>query len=183
MTIAEKNDITWLMASMGLSPCLNTGTIRPESDWGNSGCFGCWLTTDKVIHTVETDMVKLVVDIKSFGKNSDEIDKETMSFDELQLKQVGLNCVHALDGLHLHEIHVVLSKHEADQYIQVIDADNPPKHAFVVFINTNRTLMVAGGEVVEVTAGWICGGGGVEWDGVVVMVRGDGDDYIGDDVG
>ncbi|GJX31261.1 hypothetical protein Tco_0241116 [Tanacetum coccineum] len=43
--------------------------------------------------------------------------------------------------------------------------------------------MVAGGEVVEVTEGWICIGGGVEWDGVVVMVRGDGDDYIGDDVG
>ncbi|GKC87237.1 hypothetical protein Tco_1147886, partial [Tanacetum coccineum] len=62
-------------------------------------------------------------------------------------------------------------------------ADNPTKHAFVVFINTNRTLTVAGGEVVEVTSGWICGGGGIEWDGVVVMVRGDVDDYIGDDVG
>ncbi|GJV26499.1 retrovirus-related pol polyprotein from transposon TNT 1-94 [Tanacetum coccineum] len=62
-------------------------------------------------------------------------------------------------------------------------ADNPTKQAFVVFINTNRTLTVAGGKVVEVTAGWICGGAGVEWDGVVVMVRGDGDDYIGDDVG
>ncbi|GKG66877.1 hypothetical protein Tco_0716418, partial [Tanacetum coccineum] len=43
--------------------------------------------------------------------------------------------------------------------------------------------MVAGGEGVEVTTGWTCGGGGVEWDDVVVMVRGDGDDYIGDDVG
>ncbi|GJW07056.1 hypothetical protein Tco_1569479 [Tanacetum coccineum] len=25
------------MASMGSSPCLNTGTVRPESSWGNSG--------------------------------------------------------------------------------------------------------------------------------------------------
>ncbi|GJX02641.1 hypothetical protein Tco_0186554 [Tanacetum coccineum] len=83
-----------------------------------------WLSiveTDKMIHTVKTDMVKVVVEIKKFGKSSDEIDKETVSFDELQLKRADLSCVHALNELHLHEIHVVPSKHEADQYVQVIE--------------------------------------------------------------
>ncbi|GKB56284.1 hypothetical protein Tco_0912470, partial [Tanacetum coccineum] len=78
-------------------------------------CVPHIVETHKVIHTVETDMVKLVVDSESFGKSSDEIDKETVSFDELQLKQEDLSCVHALNKLHLHEISVVPSKHEADQ--------------------------------------------------------------------
>ncbi|GJW34465.1 hypothetical protein Tco_0054497 [Tanacetum coccineum] len=80
------------MASMGSSPYLNTGTVRPESSWENSDCCGCWLTvlmvywlsvveTDKVIHTVEIDIVKLVVEIESFGMSSDEFDKETGSSD------------------------------------------------------------------------------------------------------
>ncbi|GKE04118.1 hypothetical protein Tco_1396136 [Tanacetum coccineum] len=86
------------MASMGSSPCLNTGT------------------TDKVIHIVETDKVKLVVEIEIFGMSSDEFDKETRSFDGLQPKQADLSCVHALNELHLHEIRVVPNKHEADQY-------------------------------------------------------------------
>ncbi|GKE06225.1 hypothetical protein Tco_1398243 [Tanacetum coccineum] len=114
------------MASMGSSPCLNTGTVRPKSNWGNSGCCCCWLTvlmidclsiveTDKEIRTVETDTVKLVVEIESFGMSSDEFDKETGSSDGLQPKQEDLSCVHALNELHLHEIHVVPSKHEADQ--------------------------------------------------------------------
>ncbi|GKA27859.1 hypothetical protein Tco_0714027 [Tanacetum coccineum] len=71
--------------------------------------------TNKVIHTVETDIVKLVVEIKSFGMINDEIDKETGSSDGLQPKQVDLSYVHALNELHLHEIHVVPSTHEADQ--------------------------------------------------------------------
>ncbi|GJR71476.1 hypothetical protein Tco_0083841 [Tanacetum coccineum] len=71
--------------------------------------------TYKVIHTVETDMVKLVVEIECFGKSFDEFDKETGSSDGLQPKQADLSCVHALNKPHLHEIHVVLSKHEADQ--------------------------------------------------------------------
>ncbi|GKE04914.1 hypothetical protein Tco_1396932 [Tanacetum coccineum] len=58
--------------------------------------------TDKVIHSVKTDIVKLVVEIKSFGMSSDEFDKETGS--------------HALNELHLHEIRVAPNKHEADQY-------------------------------------------------------------------
>ncbi|GKG18453.1 hypothetical protein Tco_0372751, partial [Tanacetum coccineum] len=69
--------------------------------------------TDKVIYTVETgkfwkDIVKLVVEIKSFGMSSDEFDKETGSSDGFQTKQANLSCVHALNELYLHEIHVVL---------------------------------------------------------------------------
>ncbi|GKG20112.1 hypothetical protein Tco_0379913, partial [Tanacetum coccineum] len=71
--------------------------------------------TKKVIHTVVTDIVKLVVEIESFGMSSDEFDKETGSSDGLQPKQADLNCVHALNELYLHEIRVILSKHEADQ--------------------------------------------------------------------
>ncbi|GJZ53334.1 hypothetical protein Tco_0608219 [Tanacetum coccineum] len=72
--------------------------------------------TDKMIHTVETDIVKLMVEIDSFGMSVDEFDKETVSSDGLQPKQADLSCVHALNELHLHEIRVVPSKHEADQY-------------------------------------------------------------------
>ncbi|GJT21782.1 hypothetical protein Tco_0891719 [Tanacetum coccineum] len=72
--------------------------------------------TDKVIHTVETDIVKLVVEIESYGMSSDEFDKETGSSDGLQPKQADLSCVHALNELYLHEIRVVPNKHEADQY-------------------------------------------------------------------
>nr|GEZ44836.1 hypothetical protein [Tanacetum cinerariifolium]GEZ44847.1 hypothetical protein [Tanacetum cinerariifolium] len=78
-----------------------------------------WLSiveTDKVIHTVETDIVKLVVEIESFGMSFDEFNKEIGSFDGFQPKQAYLSCVHALSKLHLHEIRVVPSKHEADQY-------------------------------------------------------------------
>ncbi|GKD31345.1 hypothetical protein Tco_1242123 [Tanacetum coccineum] len=69
--------------------------------------------TDKVNHTVETDMMKLVVEIECFGVNFNEFDKEIRSSDELQPKQVGLNYVYALNKPHLHEIHVVPNKHEA----------------------------------------------------------------------
>ncbi|GJX08572.1 hypothetical protein Tco_0196504 [Tanacetum coccineum] len=70
--------------------------------------------TDKVIHTMDTNIVKLVVEIESLGMSSDEFDKG--SSDGLQPKQAELSCVHALNKLHLHEIRVVLSKHEVDQY-------------------------------------------------------------------
>ncbi|GKF66776.1 hypothetical protein Tco_0193293 [Tanacetum coccineum] len=59
--------------------------------------------TDKVIHTVEPDIVKLVAEIKSFGMSVDEFDKETGSSDGLQPRQSNLSCVHALNELHLHE--------------------------------------------------------------------------------
>ncbi|GJR73083.1 hypothetical protein Tco_1117534 [Tanacetum coccineum] len=71
--------------------------------------------TDKVNHIMETDMVKLVIEIEYFGMSFDEFDKETRSSDGLQPKQEDLSCVHALNEPHLHEIHVVPSKHEADQ--------------------------------------------------------------------
>ncbi|GJS18583.1 hypothetical protein Tco_0413055 [Tanacetum coccineum] len=67
--------------------------------------------TDKVNHAVETNIVKLVVEIESFGMSSDEFDKETRSSDGLQPKQADLNCVHALNELHLHETRVVLNVH------------------------------------------------------------------------
>ncbi|GJR78344.1 hypothetical protein Tco_0149129 [Tanacetum coccineum] len=57
--------------------------------------------TDKVIHTVETDIVKLVVEIESFGMSSDEFDKKIGSSDGLQPKQADLSCFHALNELHL----------------------------------------------------------------------------------
>ncbi|GJZ86055.1 hypothetical protein Tco_0657665 [Tanacetum coccineum] len=83
-------------------------------------CFSI-VETDKIIHTVETDIVKLVVEIESFGMSSDEFDKETGSSDGLQPKQADLSYVHALNKLHLHEIHVVPSRHEVDQYAHVIE--------------------------------------------------------------
>ncbi|GJT91989.1 hypothetical protein Tco_1080834, partial [Tanacetum coccineum] len=63
-----------------------------------------------------TDIVKLVVEIESFGMSFDEFDKESGSSDGLQPKQADLSCVHALNEFHLHEIRIVTSKHEADQY-------------------------------------------------------------------
>ncbi|GKA04058.1 hypothetical protein Tco_0676839 [Tanacetum coccineum] len=96
------------MASMGSSPCLNTGTVLTID------CLSI-VETDKVIHIVNTDIVKLVVEIESFDMNSNEFDKETGSSDGLQPRQADLSCVHALNELHLHEIRVVQSKHEADQ--------------------------------------------------------------------
>ncbi|GKD77046.1 hypothetical protein Tco_1339667 [Tanacetum coccineum] len=75
--------------------------------------------TGKVNHTVDADMMKLVVEIECFSVNFDEFDKETRSYDELQLKQADLNCIHALNEPHLHKIHVVPNKHEADRYVYV----------------------------------------------------------------
>ncbi|GJY82094.1 hypothetical protein Tco_0494845 [Tanacetum coccineum] len=76
----------------------------------------CSCIVDKVNHTVETDMVKLMVEIECFSMSFDESDKETGSSDGLQRKQADLSCVHALNELHLHEIHVAPSKHEADLF-------------------------------------------------------------------
>ncbi|GKE25995.1 hypothetical protein Tco_1441379 [Tanacetum coccineum] len=78
-----------------------------------------WLNiveTDKVIHTVEIDIVKLMVEIESFGMSSDKFDKETGSSDGLQPKQADLSCFHTLYKLHSYDIHVVPSRHKADQY-------------------------------------------------------------------
>ncbi|GKE86130.1 hypothetical protein Tco_1559872, partial [Tanacetum coccineum] len=63
--------------------------------------------TNKVIHTIETNIVKLVVEIESFGMSSDEFDKEIGSSDGLQPKQADLGYVHALNGLHLYKTRVV----------------------------------------------------------------------------
>nr|GEY71755.1 hypothetical protein [Tanacetum cinerariifolium] len=53
--------------------------------------------------------------------SADELDKETGSSDGLQPKKADLSCVHTLNELHLHEIHVVPSMHEADQYVNHIN--------------------------------------------------------------
>ncbi|GKA23548.1 hypothetical protein Tco_0709581 [Tanacetum coccineum] len=82
---------------MRSSPLWNTGTISPESGWENS----------EVLHTVKIDMVKLVVDVENSYKSADEIDKETVSFGEMQLKLEDWSCVHASDELHLHVVHVI----------------------------------------------------------------------------
>ncbi|GJX49595.1 hypothetical protein Tco_0276440 [Tanacetum coccineum] len=83
--------------------------------------------TDKVNYAVETDMVKLVVEIESFSMSADELDKETGSSDRLQPKQADLSYVHALNEPHLHEIHVVPSKHEADQCTMFLNMDQLEK--------------------------------------------------------
>ncbi|GKA90168.1 hypothetical protein Tco_0811980 [Tanacetum coccineum] len=75
--------------------------------------------TDKVIHTVETDIVKLVVEIKSFYMSSDEFDKETRSSDGLQPKQADMSFVHALNELHLIEIRVVPIRRKGIQKLGV----------------------------------------------------------------
>nr|GFC71546.1 hypothetical protein [Tanacetum cinerariifolium] len=72
--------------------------------------------TDMMIHTVKTKMMKLVVEIKCVGMNVDAFDKETGSSNALQPEEADLNYVHALNEPHLHEIHVVPSKNEADQH-------------------------------------------------------------------
>nr|GFA08860.1 hypothetical protein [Tanacetum cinerariifolium] len=71
--------------------------------------------TDKVNHNMEIDIVKLMVEIESFGMSADELDKETGPSDGLQPKHTDLSCIHALNEPYLHEIHVVPSTHEAYQ--------------------------------------------------------------------
>nr|GEW68487.1 retrovirus-related Pol polyprotein from transposon TNT 1-94 [Tanacetum cinerariifolium] len=119
VTTADRNDIIWLMASMGSSPCLNTRTgwmMVENKRYGELIIDNHWmdkllkkvLMIHQVIHIVKNDIVKVVVEIESFGMSFDEFDKETRSFDGLQPKQADLSCVHELNELHLHEIYVVL---------------------------------------------------------------------------
>ncbi|GKC64568.1 ribonuclease H-like domain-containing protein [Tanacetum coccineum] len=70
--------------------------------------FLSWLL---VIHTVKIDKVKQIVDVESSGKSADEIDKETVSFGEMQLNQEDRSCVHASIEHYLHAFHVFLSAH------------------------------------------------------------------------
>ncbi|GKA41040.1 hypothetical protein Tco_0733633 [Tanacetum coccineum] len=74
----------------------------------------CLSIVDKVNPAMETDIVKLVVEIKCFSMSFDEFDKEIGSSDGLQPKQADLSCVHALNKPHLHEIHVVPNVHVID---------------------------------------------------------------------
>nr|GEZ58740.1 hypothetical protein [Tanacetum cinerariifolium] len=74
--------------------------------------------TDKVIHNVETDMLKLVVEIECYDMSSDELDKKTRSSDRLQPKQADLSCGHALNEPHFHEIHVVPNVHVIEEQLK-----------------------------------------------------------------
>nr|GEU72765.1 hypothetical protein [Tanacetum cinerariifolium] len=109
----RKQDDAWFKDKVLLVQAQANGQILHEEElafFGRSkNCRS--VETDKVIHTMETDIVKFVVEIKSFSMSSDDFDKETVSFDELQLKQADLSCVHALSELHLHEIHIVPSSY------------------------------------------------------------------------
>nr|GEV91861.1 hypothetical protein [Tanacetum cinerariifolium] len=69
----------------------------------------------------DTEMMRLVFEIKCVGKITDAFDKATGSSDGLQPEQVNLNYVYALNEPHLHEIRVVPSKHKADQYLSCAD--------------------------------------------------------------
>ncbi|GKG56727.1 hypothetical protein Tco_0580051, partial [Tanacetum coccineum] len=51
--------------------------------------------TDKVNHTVEMGMLKLVVEVECFGECVDEFDKVTLLVGEMQLKQEDRSYVHA----------------------------------------------------------------------------------------
>nr|GEU93357.1 hypothetical protein [Tanacetum cinerariifolium] len=97
--VKRKNILDFLMGGW-----ISRITVRPESSWENSACCACRLyvrgysnygmdyevlmmdwssivETDKVIHTVETDVVKLVVKIKSFGMSFDKFNEQTGSSD------------------------------------------------------------------------------------------------------
>ncbi|GJZ80441.1 hypothetical protein Tco_0645435 [Tanacetum coccineum] len=74
--------------------------------------------TDKVNHTVEMDMLKLVVEVECFGMCVDEFDKVTVLFSEMQLKQEDRSYVNASNELHMHVVHVVPSSMEADQNLE-----------------------------------------------------------------
>nr|GEW99244.1 hypothetical protein [Tanacetum cinerariifolium] len=89
--------------------------------------------TDMVIHNAKTNMMKLVVEIECVGMSADAFDKETESSDGLQPEQADLNCVNALNEPHLHEIYVVLSKHEADQHLLCAPYQFDVGHKFAPF--------------------------------------------------
>nr|GEX85866.1 putative reverse transcriptase domain, ribonuclease H-like domain protein [Tanacetum cinerariifolium] len=60
--------------------------------------------TEMAIHTAKTKMMRLVVEIECVGKIADAFDKVTGSSNGLQLEQVDLNYVQALNEPYLHEI-------------------------------------------------------------------------------
>ncbi|GJT11191.1 hypothetical protein Tco_0858233 [Tanacetum coccineum] len=56
-----------------------------------------------MIHTVKIDEVRQIVDVENSGKSVDEIDKETVSFGEMQLKARGSQLrINASIELHMH---------------------------------------------------------------------------------
>nr|GFD43473.1 hypothetical protein [Tanacetum cinerariifolium] len=76
---------------------------------------------DMVIHIEKTGMMILVVEIEYVGMIADVVDKVTCSFDGLQLEQVDLKYVHALNEPHLNDIRVAPNRHEVDQHLSCAD--------------------------------------------------------------
>ncbi|GKB96231.1 hypothetical protein Tco_0982368 [Tanacetum coccineum] len=70
----------------------------------------------KTLWWTEIYGVRQIIDVESSGKSADEIDKETVSFGEMQLKQEDRSYIHASIEPHLHVVHVVPSEHESDQH-------------------------------------------------------------------
>ncbi|GKA69458.1 hypothetical protein Tco_0775522 [Tanacetum coccineum] len=81
--------------------------------------FLSWLLVVRIAGSdpsVKIDKVKQIVDVENSSNSADEIDKETVSFGEMQLKQEDRSCVHASIELHFHVVHVVPNEHESDQH-------------------------------------------------------------------
>nr|GEV52659.1 hypothetical protein [Tanacetum cinerariifolium] len=97
--------------------------------------------TDMVIHTAKTKMMKLMVKIECVGMNADAFDKETGSSDGLQPEQADLNCVHALNKPHLHEIHVVPKFKERMRKYTRFDAQSF-KDAMICTMDSIRKYML-----------------------------------------
>nr|GFC63974.1 hypothetical protein [Tanacetum cinerariifolium] len=79
------------------------------------------MKNDKVIHTGKFGMMRVVVEIDVVGMIADVVDKVTCSFNGWKLKQVDLNCVHALTEPHLLDIRVVPNRHKVDQHLSCAD--------------------------------------------------------------
>ncbi|GKD34977.1 hypothetical protein Tco_1250486 [Tanacetum coccineum] len=83
----------------------------------NKRCGEWWIDTHLWEHIPIVGL--MVVENKrceTVGDCVDEIDKLAELIGEMQLKQEDRSCVHASNELHLHVVHVVPGKHEADQH-------------------------------------------------------------------
>nr|GFB60325.1 hypothetical protein [Tanacetum cinerariifolium] len=91
----------------------------PLEEWIMTDCKHCGekMIENRLMDSEKTGVMRLVVEIEYVGKIADVFDKATWSFDGLQLKQVDLNYVQALNEPHLHDIRVVPNKHEVDQHL------------------------------------------------------------------
>ncbi|GJR92109.1 hypothetical protein Tco_0216120 [Tanacetum coccineum] len=102
-------------------------------------------SSDEVLQTVKTDMVKHDVEVESLGKSVDEIDKPTKLTGEMQLKQEDRSYVHASNELHLHVFRVVAGLDDgvaASFQRSRIHKPHAYTHAFKVNRSTSRSLIL-----------------------------------------